>query len=112
VLVNFTAAWCISCLVNEKVVLSSDEIKTELRDKSIVYMKGDWTSRDPAITRVLEQYGRSGVPLYLYFPSDPQREAAVLPNILTRGIVLQALKELEPQRAIPDSTTRNQETPK
>ena len=112
VLVNFTAAWCISCLVNEKVVLSSDEIKTELRDKSIVYMKGDWTSRDPAITRVLEQYGRSGVPLYLYFPSDPQREVAVLPNILTRGIVLQALKELEPQRAIPDSTTRNQETPK
>jgi thiol:disulfide interchange protein DsbD len=107
VLVNFTAAWCISCLVNEKVVLSSDEIKTELRDKSIVYMKGDWTSRDPAITRVLEQYGRSGVPLYLYFPSDPQREAAVLPNILTRGIVLQALNQLEQHSAIPGSTTRN-----
>jgi thiol:disulfide interchange protein DsbD len=91
VLVNFTAAWCITCLVNEKVVLSSDEIKTELRDKTIVYMKGDWTNRDPAITRVLEQYGRSGVPLYLYYPADPQREVAVLPNILTKGIVLQAL---------------------
>lgn len=91
VLVNFTAAWCITCLVNEKVVLSSDEIKKELRDKSIVYMKGDWTNRDPAITRVLEQYGRSGVPLYLYFPSEPQGEAIVLPNILTRGIVLQTL---------------------
>ena len=91
VLVNFTAAWCITCLVNEKVVLSSDEIKKELSDKSIVYMKGDWTNRDPAITRVLEQYGRSGVPLYLYFPSEPQGEAIVLPNILTRGIVLQTL---------------------
>ena len=91
VLVNFTAAWCITCLVNEKVVLSSDEIKTELRDKSIVYMKGDWTNRDPAITRVLEQYGRSGVPLYLYYPADPQREITVLPNILTKGIVIQAL---------------------
>ena len=94
VLVNFTAAWCITCLVNENLVLSSDEIKTELRDKSIVYMKGDWTNRDPAITRVLEQYGRSGVPLYLYFSSDPQSEATVLPNILTRAIVLQALNPL------------------
>jgi thiol:disulfide interchange protein DsbD len=91
VLVNFTAAWCITCLVNEKVVLASDEIVTELRQRSIVYMKGDWTNREPSITRVLEQYGRSGVPLYLYFPRDPKRDVTVLPNILTRGIVLQVL---------------------
>ena len=95
VLVNFTAAWCITCLVNEKLVLGSTDIQTELRDRSVVYMKADWTNRDPAITRVLEQYGRSGVPLYLVFPSDPQREAMVLPNILTRGIVLQTLNQLK-----------------
>ncbi len=94
VLVNFTAAWCITCLVNEKVVLSSDEIQAELRDNAIVYMKGDWTNRDPAITQVLEQYGRSGVPLYLLFSSDPQREVIVLPNILTMGIVLDALAQI------------------
>ena len=111
VLVNFTAAWCITCLVNEKVVLSSDEITTELRDKSVVYMKGDWTNRDPAITRVLEQYGRSGVPLYLYFSSDPKREATVLPNILTRGIVMQALNPPDQYSAIPETTSRKQETP-
>lgn len=92
VLVNFTAAWCITCLVNEKVVLASDEIRTELRERSIVYLKGDWTNRDPNITRVLEQYGRSGVPLYLYFPRDPERNIAVLPNILTRDVVLQAFE--------------------
>ena len=92
VLVNFTAAWCITCLVNEKVVLASDEIRTELRERSIVYMKGDWTNRDPTITRVLEQYGRSGVPLYLYFPRDPESNIAVLPNILTRDVVLQVFE--------------------
>ena len=93
VLVNFTAAWCITCLVNEKVVLGTAEIQAELRDKSVVYIKADWTSRDPAITAVLEHYGRSGVPLYLFFPPGPQREAIVLPNILTRAIVRQALNQ-------------------
>ena len=94
VFVNFTAAWCITCLVNEKVVLGTDAIQAELRDKAIVYMKGDWTNRDPEITRVLELYGRSGVPLYLLFPSDPQRDVSVLPNILTKGIVLDALAQI------------------
>jgi thiol:disulfide interchange protein DsbD len=94
VLVNFTAAWCITCLVNEKVVLNSTEIQRELRDRTVEYMKGDWTNQDPAITRLLAQYGRSGVPLYLLFPADPQREAIILPNILTRGIVLQSLNQL------------------
>ena len=95
VLLNFTAAWCITCLVNEKMVLGTPEIQMELRDKGVVYMKGDWTNRDPAITRVLEQYGRSGVPLYLLFPSDRQRQAIVLPNILTKGIVQQNLRLLD-----------------
>ncbi|MGB5518159.1 MAG: protein-disulfide reductase DsbD domain-containing protein [Gammaproteobacteria bacterium] len=94
VLVNFTAAWCITCLVNEKAVLNSTQIQKELRDKTVVYMKGDWTNQDPAITQVLAQYGRSGVPLYLLFPADLQREAIILPNILTRGIVLQSLNQL------------------
>ena len=94
VLVNFTAAWCITCLVNEKVVLGTDDIQAALRKQAVVYMKGDWTNRDPAITRVLEQYGRSGVPLYLLFPSDPDGDVTVLPNILTRGIVLDALHQI------------------
>jgi thiol:disulfide interchange protein DsbD len=94
VLVNFTAAWCITCLVNEKMVLGTPEIQMELRDKGVVYIKGDWTNRNPDITRVLEQYGRSGVPLYLLFPPDPQSQAIVLPNILTKGIVQENLRLL------------------
>jgi thiol:disulfide interchange protein DsbD len=94
VLINFTAAWCITCLVNEKVVLGTDDIQAALRKQAVVYMKGDWTNRDPAITRVLEQYGRSGVPLYLLFPSNPDGDVTVLPNILTRGIVLDALEQI------------------
>ena len=94
VLVNFTAAWCITCLVNEKVVLGTDDIQAALRKQAVVYMKGDWTNRDPAITRVLEQYGRSGVPLYLLFPSNPDGDVTVLPNILTKGVVLDALEQI------------------
>jgi thiol:disulfide interchange protein DsbD len=95
VLVNFTAAWCITCLVNERVALSSPELRARLLDRNVLTMKGDWTRRDPGITRVLEQYGRSGVPLYLLFPRDPQRPAIVLPNILTEGIVIDALQRLD-----------------
>ena len=94
VLVNFTAAWCITCLVNEKLVLGTADIQAELKQQGVVYMKGDWTNRNPEITRVLEQHGRSGVPLYLLFPADPQAQAMVLPNILTRSIVEEYLARL------------------
>jgi thiol:disulfide interchange protein DsbD len=76
-------------------VLGSTDIQAELRDRSVVYMKADWTNRSATITRVLEQYGRSGVPLYLMFPSDPELDVIVLPNILTKGVVLQALDQLK-----------------
>jgi thiol:disulfide interchange protein DsbD len=94
VLINFTAAWCITCLVNEKLVLGTADIQAELKQQGVVYMKGDWTNRNPEITRVLEQHGRSGVPLYLLFPADPQAQAMVLPNILTRSIVEEYLARL------------------
>jgi thiol:disulfide interchange protein DsbD len=95
VLVNFTAAWCITCLVNEKVALATDEVQAKLKQQDVVYMKGDWTNKDPAITRKLQAYGRSGVPLYLLYPKELQREAIVLPNILTPGIVVDALQQLD-----------------
>lgn len=90
VFVNLTAAWCITCLVNEEVALSSQTMVDEFRRLNVSYLKGDWTNRDPVITRVLERHGRAGVPLYLVFRSG---EAApdVLPQILTESIVLEAL---------------------
>jgi thiol:disulfide interchange protein DsbD len=92
VFVNMTAAWCITCMVNERTALSSDTVQAAFRDRNIVYMKGDWTNQDPEITRVLEQNGRSGVPLYLYYAGG---RSVVLPQILTPGIVLDYLDRLD-----------------
>jgi len=102
VLVNFTAAWCITCLVNETVAISRPLVQEQLRAKGVVYMKADWTNKDPAITEMLKQYGRSGVPLYLLFPGNGQ-EAVVLPNILTEGILTDALRQIGTPR---DPSTR------
>ncbi len=91
VFVNLTADWCISCLVNEQVALSGEAVLNTFREAGVVYLKGDWTNRDPAIASVLAEYGRSGVPLYLYFAPGAQT-AEVLPQILTPDIVINAVK--------------------
>jgi thiol:disulfide interchange protein len=94
VFVNMTAAWCITCLVNERIALSSEAVTGGLEEKGVVYLKGDWTNNDPAITAVLKQYDTSGVPLYLMFPADPSKPAEVLPQILTENIILEALNRI------------------
>ncbi|RSZ60840.1 thiol:disulfide interchange protein [Massilia atriviolacea] len=92
VFVNLTAAWCITCLVNEKVALSQPAFKALLREEGITYLKGDWTNQDARISALLKEYGRSGVPLYLFYPSGTGSEAQVLPQILTHDIVSSALR--------------------
>lgn len=62
VFIDFTAAWCITCKANERVVFSSDEVKQKFRGLNFVMMKADWTNRNPEITRALESFGRNGVP--------------------------------------------------
>lgn len=96
VFVNMTAAWCITCKVNEKVALSIDSTEKLFKDKGIKYLKGDWTNQNPAITNYLEEYGRSGVPIYVYYgPRNKETGArpqpSVLPQILTPSIVENAL---------------------
>ncbi|MEK7882008.1 protein-disulfide reductase DsbD family protein [Methyloversatilis sp. NSM2] len=86
VFVNMTAAWCVTCLMNEKVALSTDAVQRAFADRGVVYLKGDWTRADPDITRFLQSHGRDGVPLYVYYA--PGREGIVLPQILTPQIVL------------------------
>jgi len=90
VFVNLTAAWCISCLVNERVALSRPEVKEAFTKAGVAYLKGDWTREDPKITEVLKAHGRSGVPLYLYY-APGATEAQVLPQILTPGLVIEAV---------------------
>src|SRR5690606_22376265 len=95
VLVNMTADWCITCLVNERVALSSDTTKAALALYDVTYLKGDWTLRDAAITEYLRLYQRDGVPLYvLYWPGQ---QPEVLPQILTPDTVPQALARLSRQ---------------
>ncbi len=94
VFVNMTASWCITCLVNEKVALSSEEFSDSLAENNVAYLKGDWTNNDPAITEVLRRYETSGVPLYLLYPADPTLPAQVLPQILTTSIVAQAIEKI------------------
>lgn len=108
VFVNMTAAWCITCMVNERTALSSDAVQGAFRERGIVYMKGDWTNQDAEITRMLEQNGRSGVPLYLYYAGG---RSVVLPQILTPAIVLGHLDQLDrPQKSasLTNQTTNTQ----
>ncbi len=94
VFVNFTAAWCITCLANERMALSSPAVADALKQHGVTYLKADWTNRDPAITAALQQFGRSGVPLYVLYPADPSAAPQILPQILTEGMVIDALKDL------------------
>lgn len=91
VFLNVTADWCITCLANEKATLSQNEVQQALKDNDIVYMKGDWTNYDPAITQLLTHYQRSGIPLYIYYPANGQPEV-ILPQILNVDMVLDTLK--------------------
>jgi thiol:disulfide interchange protein len=89
VFVNLTASWCVTCLVNERVALDSEAVRQAFAARGIVALKGDWTTQNPEITALLQQFGRSGVPLYLLY--DGKGEPVVLPQILTAASVLDAL---------------------
>jgi len=93
VFVDFTAAWCLTCKVNEHVVFSSAEVRDAFAAREVAMLRADWTSRDDEITRALASFGRSGVPLYVLYGGATD-EPHVLPSVLTRGIVLDALERL------------------
>ena len=93
VFVNFTAAWCITCKVNELAALKSERVQDIFLKRGIEYLKADWTNQDPAITSALARYGRTGVPLYLLFPGGND-DPVVLPQILTESIVIDAVESL------------------
>lgn len=92
VFVNLTADWCITCLANEKVALGTDDVEAAMEEMGVIALKGDWTNEDPEITKLLNQYGRSGVPMYLWIPAGHTDDAIVLPQILNKTIVLNALQ--------------------
>ena len=90
VFVDATAAWCITCLVNEDAVLSRDSVKSAFAAKNVAYLVADWTNQNPEVTALLKENGRSGVPLYLYY-APGARTPIILPQILTESGVLGVL---------------------
>jgi thiol:disulfide interchange protein DsbD len=91
VLVDFSAAWCVTCLVNERVALADEAVLGRFRRDGVVLLKADWTNRGTEISAELDRHGRGGVPLYLLYRAGMQGEAEVLPQILTPSVILAAL---------------------
>lgn len=94
VFINFSAAWCITCLANERMALSSPKVAARFKEKGLIYLKGDWTNQDPEITKALAAFGRSGVPLYVLYPPIPKAGPIILPQVLTETLLLERLERL------------------
>jgi len=91
VFVNLTAAWCISCKVNERVALETTAVQAAFAEHRVAQLVGDWTRGDAAITALLRAHAREGVPLYLFYPAGGGAPV-VLPQILTEGMLLRAVR--------------------
>lgn len=98
VFVDFSAAWCLSCQVNERAVLDRADVEQAFRNSGVVTMRADWTNHDDAITEALARLGRSGVPTYALYAGAPDSQPRLLPEVLTPGIVLDALRQLPAQK--------------
>jgi thiol:disulfide interchange protein DsbD len=100
VFVDFTADWCLTCKVNEKTVLTDKDVVEKFRTHALVAIKADWTNRNPDITRLLAKFGRSGVPLYVIFPAGKPTEPIILPEVITSGIVVDAINRATGSAAV------------
>ena len=95
VFVDFTASWCLSCQVNERVVLDRADVQQRLKSSGVELVRADWTRHDETIANALAALGRSGVPTYALYPADPNAPPKLLPEVLTPGIVFHALDNVK-----------------
>jgi thiol:disulfide interchange protein DsbD len=91
VFIDFTASWCLSCQVNERLVLRSSEVQRQFSGHQVTLLKADWTQYDSEITKQLASLNRSGVPTYVLYPAGTSGAAVVLPELLTKRVVVDAL---------------------
>jgi thiol:disulfide interchange protein DsbD len=94
VFVDFTAAWCVTCQVNERLVLATPAVRAKMREAGVTLVRADWTNANPEITRALQQFGRDGVPLYVLYTGKEDRPR-ILPQILTSDLVITELEQLD-----------------
>jgi thiol:disulfide interchange protein len=91
VFLDVTADWCITCIANETLVLNTDTIRDAFAEHNVEYIIADWTRYDPAITSLLADYKRNGIPLYIYYPTDLNATEIMLPQVLTKAMILELL---------------------
>ena len=90
--INFTADWCITCKVNEQIALSGNDFKSMIAAQNISYLKIDWTNKDPNVNKLIENYGRSGIPLYVFYPYE-EYGPVILPEVLNKSILEKYLRK-------------------
>jgi thiol:disulfide interchange protein DsbD len=91
VFLDVTADWCITCAANETLVLNTDTIRNAFTQHNVHYFVADWTRYDPAITALLADYKRNGIPLYIYYPADLNAAEIMLPQVLTKTMIIELL---------------------
>lgn len=96
VFIDFTAAWCITCQVNKKLVLNTSTIESFFSENKIDRYRADWTDRDPKITQALARFGRNSLPLYVFYKSA-DHEPVLLPEVLTQKMILDLLNPTQPK---------------
>ncbi len=93
IFLDFTAAWCLSCQVNDRVVFGHPKVIQKFRQLDVVPIKADWTNHDPQITKAINQYGKNSIPLYVLYPRDKRKDPVILPELITPGLVTDTLTE-------------------
>jgi thiol:disulfide interchange protein DsbD len=96
VFIDFTAEWCFTCKVAEQTVLETEAIREKIKTLGVVPVKADWTNRNDEITALLKKFGRSGVPLYVVFPAGKLSQPIVLPEVITKEMLIEALEKSAP----------------
>jgi thiol:disulfide interchange protein DsbD len=100
VFIDFTADWCFTCKVTEQTVLETEEVQAKINALGVVPVKADWTNRNDEITQLLKKFGRSGVPLYVVFPAGKLDEPIVLPEVITKEALIEALEKASPALSV------------
>lgn len=103
VLVNFTADWCLTCKANLKLVIDTPDVRQRIAENGVVPLLADWTDESPVIKEALNQLGYNSIPVVVIWPADPSREPMILPDLLTKGQLLEALQRAGPSRTRPVS---------